>query len=429
MSKIQSIHGYEVIDSRGNPTVGVEVVLENSVVGTAMVPAGASTGSHEALELRDGDPKRYGGKGVLKAVQFVNTEIADALIGLECETQAAIDQQLITLDGTPSKSRLGANAMLGVSLAVAHAAAIDANIPLYRYLGNEDSICLPVPMMNIINGGMHASNNLTIQEIMILPVGALNFASAMQMGIEVFHQLKDRLQSTGHSTAVGDEGGFAPNFNTHEEALDLIMQSIENAGFHPGVDIHIGLDCASTEFYKNGYYHLSPTKQSSSDQIIDQLEAWVTKYPILSIEDGLAEDDWDGWLEMTKRLGKKVQLVGDDLFVTNSTILKKGIENHVANAVLVKPNQIGTLTETLVTIDLAKKAHYGTIVSHRSGETEDTTIADLSVATNAGQIKAGSLCRSERIAKYNRLLRIETQLSSHARYAGIDAFTFKKHLL
>lgn len=429
MSKIQSICGYEVIDSRGNPTVGVEVKLENGVSGTAMVPSGASTGSREAIELRDGDSERYDGKGVLNAIHLVNTEIAEALIGLECETQEAIDQRMIELDGTANKSRLGANAILGVSLAVAHAAAVNAGIPLYRYLSKDKTFYLPVPMMNIINGGAHADNNLAIQEFMILPVGALNFSSAMQMGIQVFHKLKDRLKSAGHATAVGDEGGFAPNLKSHEEAMDLIMQAIQDAGLKPGEHVYIGLDCASTEFYKNGHYQLSSDAQLTSDQMIDQLETWIKKYPILSIEDGLAENDWAGWLRMTERLGKKVQLVGDDLFVTNPATLTEGIEKHIANAILIKLNQIGTLTETLLTIDLAKKAHYGTIVSHRSGETEDTTIADLSVATNAGQIKTGSLCRSERIAKYNRLLRIEAQLDADARYMGIHAFSFRHHLL
>lgn len=428
MSKIQSICGYEVIDSRGNPTVGVEVKLENGVTGTAMVPSGASTGSREAIELRDGDSERYDGKGVLKAIHLVNTDIADALIGLECETQEAIDQRMIELDGTANKSRLGANAILGVSLAVAHAAAVNADIPLYRYLSKDNTFYLPVPMMNIINGGAHADNNLAIQEFMILPVGALNFSSAMQMGVQVFHKLKDRLKSAGHTTAVGDEGGFAPNLKSHEEAMDLIMQAIQDAGLKPGEHVYIGLDCASTEFYKNGRYQLSSDAQLTSDQMIDQLEAWIKKYPILSIEDGLAENDWDGWLRMTERLGKKVQLVGDDLFVTNPATLTEGIKKHIANAILIKLNQIGTLTETLLAIDLAKKAHYGTIVSHRSGETEDTTIADLSVAISAGQIKAGSLCRSERIAKYNRLLRIEAQLDADARYMGIHAFPFRRLL-
>ena len=394
-----------------------------------MVPSGASTGSREAIELRDGDFTRCNGKGVLKAINFVNTEIADALHGVECETQEAIDKIMIQLDGTPNKSRLGANAILGVSLAVAHAAAINANLPLYRYLGNQTPFQLPVPMMNIINGGVHADNNLTVQEFMILPVGAFSFASAMQMGMEVFHKLKDRLTRSGYATCVGDEGGFAPNLKNHEEALDLIMQSIEDAGLKAGEQIYIGLDCASTEFYKNGHYQLSATSKLTSDQMIDQLETWLNNYPILSIEDGLAENDWAGWAQLTKRLGKKVQLVGDDLFVTNPATLSEGIEKHIANAILIKLNQIGTLTETLLAIDMAKQAHYGTIVSHRSGETEDTTIADLSVATNAGQIKTGSLCRSERIAKYNRLLRIEAQLDGDSRYAGMDAFHFRRSFL
>lgn len=423
MSKINKIHSYEVIDSRGNPTVAVEVTLTNGVVGSAMVPSGASTGSREAVELRDGDAKRYHGKGVTQAVNFVNTEIAAQVQGMDPEQQEEIDHKMIQLDGTPNKSRLGANAILGVSLAVAHAAAQAQRLPLYRYLNHKGDFLLPVPMMNIINGGMHANNNLDIQEFMIIPANAASFSQAMEYGVRVFHTLKQRLAQQGHSTAVGDEGGFAPNLQSNEEALDLIMYSIKASGLKPGKDVYIGLDCASTEFYHKGHYNLaSEGTKLSSEGMIDRLESWVDKYPILSIEDGLGEDDWQGWKLMTERLGDKVQLVGDDLFVTNPKTLAEGVDKHIANAILIKLNQIGTLTETLMTIGVAKKGKYGVIVSHRSGETEDTTIADLAVATAAGQIKTGSLCRSERVAKYNRLLKIENELGRDARYAGLDIF-------
>lgn len=423
MSKIKKIYGYQVIDSRGNPTVAVDVTLDNEKTGTAMVPSGASTGSREAVELRDNDPQLFNGKGVLKAVNFVNTEIAQAVVGMQPESQEEIDHKLIELDGTANKSRLGANAILGVSLAAAHAAAADQQLPLYRYLNNNGPYHLPVPMMNIINGGMHANNNLDIQEFMIIPARAASFSEAMAHGVAVFHKLKKRLSDAGHSTAVGDEGGFAPNLKSNEEALDLIMRSIEDAGLKPGEHMHIGMDCASTEFYKEGLYHLaSENAHLSSEQMVDRLEQWANKYPILSIEDGLSEDDWSGWAMMTKRLGKKLQLVGDDLFVTNPKTLQEGVNKNIGNAVLIKLNQIGTLTETLMTIAIAKQARYGVVVSHRSGETEDTTIADLAVATLAGQIKTGSLCRSERVAKYNRLLKIENELGSNAVYAGMAAF-------
>lgn len=426
MSKIKKIHGYEVIDSRGNPTVAVEVKLENDVTGLAMVPSGASTGSREAVELRDNDPNRFDGKGVLTAIKYVNTEIAASVVGMHPEQQEAIDHKLIELDGTPNKSRLGANAILGVSLAVARAACIDQHMPLYRYLHGSGSYDLPVPMMNIINGGAHANNNLDIQEFMVIPARAQSFTEAMQHGVAVFQKLKKRLSDAGHSTSVGDEGGFAPNLKSNEEALDLIMRSIEDAGLKAGEQIYIGLDCASTEFCKENAYHLSSENvHLSNEEMVDRLEKWVNKYPILSIEDGLSENDWNGWQMMTERLGKKVQLVGDDLFVTNPKTLQQGIDKQVGNSILIKLNQIGTLTETLMTIGIAKEAGYGVVVSHRSGETEDTTIADLAVATAAGQIKTGSLCRSERVAKYNRLLRIENQLGGDAKYAGISAFPVK----
>lgn len=426
MYTIKKIHGYEVIDSRGNPTVAVDVTLDNGVVGSAMVPSGASTGSREAVELRDGDNKRYHGKGVTKAINFVNTEIAAEVVGMDTEQQEEIDHKMIELDGTNNKSRLGANAILGVSLAVAHAAAAAQRLPLYRYLNHKGDFLLPVPMMNIINGGMHANNSLDIQEFMIIPANADSFSQAMEYGVGVFHTLKQQLAKQGHSTAVGDEGGFAPNLQSNEAALDLIMHSIEATGLKPGKDIYIGLDCASTEFYKNGQYDLaSEGVKLSSEEMIDRLESWVDKYPILSIEDGLSEDDWDGWKSMTQRLGDKVQLVGDDLFVTNPKTLTEGISKDIANSILIKLNQIGTLTETLMTIGIAKKGKYGVVVSHRSGETEDTTIADLAVATAAGQIKTGSLCRSERVAKYNRLLKIENELGKDARYAGLDVFPVK----
>lgn len=423
MSQIVSVLGREVIDSRGNPTVAAEVVLASGARGVAMAPSGASTGSREAIELRDKDPKRYAGKGVLKAVAHINTEIADALRGQDALNQRKMDELLITLDGTPNKARLGANAILAVSLAVAHAAASSLKQELYQYLAAKNPVSLPVPMMNIINGGMHASNNLDIQEFMILPVGAPNFAEAIRYGVEVFQTLKKLLQAEGLNTAVGDEGGFAPDLENNEVALQWLMEAIRQAGYTPGKDIYLGLDMASSEFYKDGSYFLSAENvHLNHSQLIDRIESWVERYPILSVEDALAENDWEGWAELTQRLGKKVQLVGDDLFVTNVEILNKGIAEHIANAVLVKPNQIGTLTETLMTINAAKKAHYATVISHRSGETEDVTIADLAVATNAGQIKTGSLCRSDRVAKYNRLLQIEIELGKAAVYAGKSGF-------
>ncbi len=423
MNKIIKIVGREIIDSRGNPTVSAEVTLASGATGSAMVPSGASTGSREALELRDHDPKRYAGKGVLKAVAHINEEIAQALLGENVEDQEKIDAVLLSLDGTETKSRLGANAILAVSLAVAHAAAAGLKLPLYRYLGGEGPFSLPVPMMNIINGGAHASNNLDIQEFMILPVGAPSFSEAIRYGVEIFHVLKNLLHRSGLSTSVGDEGGFAPDLANNEVALQLLMEAIQAAGYVPGKDIYLGLDMASSEFYKNGRYCLAAEKvELNSLELIDRIEAWTKQYPILSVEDALAENDWEGWAALTQRLGKDIQLVGDDLFVTHVKILNRGIKEKVANAVLVKPNQVGTLTETLTTIYAAKQAHYGTIISHRSGETGDVTIADLAVACDAGQIKTGSVSRSDRVAKYNRLLKIELELGKHAEYAGKSAF-------
>ncbi len=425
MSAISNIIGYEILDSRGNPTVAVEVTLASGAVGVAAVPSGASTGSKEALELRDQDPKRYMGRGVLGAIHNINTEIREALLGQDSHEQDQVDAIMLELDGTENKSRLGANSMLGISLAVAYAAAHEEDVPLYRYLADDGPFTMPVPMMNIINGGAHANNNLDIQEFMILPVGAPTFAEALRYGAEVFHTLKNLLNEKGLTTAVGDEGGFAPNLDNNEAALDLIMQAIEKAHYKPGHDIYLGLDMASTEFYDRDRYHLaSEDAHLTSEALIDRIESWVQRYPIISIEDGLSEEDWTGWQQLTTRLGKKVQLVGDDLFVTNSEILAKGIEQHIANAILIKLNQIGTLTETIATMELAKSANYGTVISHRSGETEDTTIADLSVASAASQIKTGSLCRSDRVAKYNRLLWIEHELAEHAPYAGMSAFKF-----
>ncbi len=423
MSKISKIVGREVIDSRGNPTVAAEVILNSGARGIAMVPSGASTGSHEALELRDKDPKRYHGLGVLKAVDHVNNEITRALTGETANDQEKIDAIMLSLDGTENKGRLGANAILAVSLATAHAAAADQKQSLFRYLGGEGPFSMPVPMMNVINGGEHADNNLDIQEFMILPVGAPSFSEAIRYGVEVFHVLKKLLKSQGLSTAVGDEGGFAPDLANNEMALELLMQAIEAAGYKPGKDIYLGLDMASSEFYKDGQYFLAAENvHLSNTQLIDKIEGWVSKYPIISIEDAMAENDWSGWASLTQRLGKQVQLVGDDLFVTNAAILAKGIEKGVANSVLVKPNQIGTLTETVKTILDAKKANYSTIISHRSGETEDVTIADIAVGYDAGQIKTGSLCRSDRVAKYNRLLAVEAELGKQAFYAGKSGF-------
>jgi enolase len=425
MSRIKDIRGREIIDSRGNPTVEADVVLESGVMGRAAVPSGASTGTREAVELRDGDKKRYGGKGVLKAVENVNTVLKQALVGQDSRDQAAIDGRMIELDGTDNKGRLGANALLAISLANAHAAAIDAREPLYKYLGKGREPVMPVPMMNIINGGAHADNSLDVQEFMILPVGAPNFREALRYGAEIFHTLKKVLHDRGLATAVGDEGGFAPNLDSNEEALEVIISAIEKAGYKVGKDIYLGLDVASSEFYKDGNYVLEAENRTfTSAQFSKYLADLVAKYPIITVEDGMSEGDWEGWGILTKALGEKIQLVGDDLFVTNTKILKEGIDKRIANAILIKVNQIGTLTETLAAIDMADKAHYASVVSHRSGETEDNTIADIAVATAATQIKTGSLSRSDRIAKYNQLLRIEAELGK-VRYAGADAFPVK----
>jgi len=423
MSTIVDIIGREIIDSRGNPTVECDVLLESGVMGRAAVPSGASTGSREAIELRDGDAARYGGKGVLKAVENVNTEISEAVLGLDASEQAYVDRTLIDLDGTENKGNLGANAMLAVSMAVAKAAAEESGMPLYRYFGGSAQMSLPVPMMNVINGGAHANNTLDLQEFMIIPVGAPTFREALRYGAETFHALKKLINDAGMSTAVGDEGGFAPSVENHEAAIQLILRAIEKAGYRAGDDIVLGLDCASTEFYRDGKYHLAGEKKSlTGPEFTKLLSDWCSRYPILSIEDGMSEDDWDGWQHLTQRLGSKVQLVGDDLFVTNTRILKKGIEAGVANSILIKINQIGTLTETFAAIELAKRSGYTSVVSHRSGETEDTTIADIAVATNALQIKTGSISRSDRIAKYNQLLRIEEDLGDTAQYPGREAF-------
>jgi enolase len=422
MSAIIDIAAREILDSRGNPTVEVDVILESGALGRAAVPSGASTGAHEAVEKRDGDKKRYGGKGVRQAVNAVNTEIFEALSGVNATEQTLIDEMMIELDGTPNKSRLGANAILGVSLAVAKAAAIELNMPLYRYVGGTYAHQLPVPMMNIINGGAHADNSIDFQEFMILPVAADSVAESIRIGAEIFHTLKKLLLTDGFNTAVGDEGGFAPNFKNTEQGLDYIMKAIAAAGYQPGADVVLGLDAAATEFFNKGKYNLEGEgKVLSSEQMVSYYEKLVAKFPIVSIEDGMSEDDWDGWIELTARLGDKIQLVGDDLFVTNTARLKDGIERKAANAILVKVNQIGTLTETLNCVETAQKAGFGVVFSHRSGETEDNTIADLAVATNAGQIKTGSLSRSDRIAKYNQLIRIEEQLSSSGSFAGRGA--------
>ena len=419
MTTIIDIIGREILDSRGNPTVEVDVVLDSGVVGRAAVPSGASTGAHEAVERRDGDKKRFGGKGVLDAVESVNTEIFDTLCGMDVTEQSLIDQMLIDMDGTPNKSRLGANAILGVSLACAHAAANAMNVPLYRYVGGVNAHLLPTPMMNIINGGAHADNTIDFQEFMILPVKADCVADSIRMGSEIFHALKKLLSDDGMNTAVGDEGGFAPNLKNPEQALAFIEKAIAAAGYKSGHDVMLGLDVAATEFYKKGKYNLEGEgKVYSSEQMIAAYEKLVGKFPIVSIEDGMAEDDWEGWVELTKRLGHKVQLVGDDLFVTNVTRLQEGINRKAGNAILVKVNQIGTLTETLNTVQTAQKAGFGVVFSHRSGETEDCTIADLAVATNAGQLKTGSLSRSDRIAKYNQLIRIEEELGPSGEFAG-----------
>ena len=422
MTEIVDIIAREILDSRGNPTVEVDVILEDGSYGRAAVPSGASTGAHEAVELRDGDKSRYGGKGVLKAVEAVNNEILDALEGFDAEEQVMIDEAMIELDGTPNKSRLGANAMLGVSLAVAKAAAEARALPIYRYVGGTSARILPVPMMNIINGGMHADNPIDFQEFMIMPVGAESFSEALRMGAEIFHTLKSSLKQAGHNTNVGDEGGFAPNLPSAEAALDFVMHAIASAGFLPGKDVMIALDCASTEFFKaNSYHYEGEGKVRSIEDQVSYLAKLVNAYPIVSIEDGMSEDDWAGWALLTKTIGHQCQLVGDDLFVTNVARLSDGIRNNVANSILVKVNQIGTLTETLAAVDMAHRAGYTAVMSHRSGETEDSTIADLAVATNCGQIKTGSLARSDRTAKYNQLLRIEQELGSQARFAGRDA--------
>lgn len=419
MVEIDTIFAREILDSRGNPTLEVDVSLSDGAFGRAAVPSGASTGAHEAVELRDGDKSRYGGKGVLNAVANVNTEIADTLYGLDAENQRGIDQILIELDGIENKGRLGANAMLGVSLAIAKAAAASQQTPLYRYVGGANAHVLPVPMMNIINGGEHADNPIDVQEFMIMPVGASSFSEALRMGAEIFHALKAKLKADGHNTNVGDEGGFAPALASSEAALDYIMSAITAAGYTPGEDVFLALDVASTEFYKDGKYNLAGEgKVLSSAEFVDYLENLVDNYPIISIEDGMDEDDWDGWASLTARIGDRCQLVGDDLFVTNPKRLSRGIETAAANSILVKVNQIGTLSETLDAVDLAHRAGFTAVMSHRSGETADTTIADLAVATNCGQIKTGSLARSDRLAKYNQLLRIEEQLGEMAAYAG-----------
>jgi enolase len=423
MSAIVDIVAREILDSRGNPTVECDVLLESGTMGRAAVPSGASTGSREAIELRDGDKSRYLGKGVLKAVEHINTEVSEAILGLDASEQAFLDRTLIDLDGTDNKSRLGANAMLAVSMAVARAAAEEAGLPLYRYFGGSGAMQMPVPMMNVVNGGAHANNNLDLQELMIIPVGAPSFREAVRYGAEVFHALKKILHDKGMSIAVGDEGGFAPNVANHEAAILMILEAIEKAGFVAGEQIVLGLDCAASEFYKDGKYELKAEGLSlTAEQWTDMLATWVDKYPIISIEDAMAEGDWDGWKHLTEKLGSKVQLVGDDLFVTNTKIFKEGIDKKIANSILIKINQIGTLTETFAAIEMAKRAGYTAVISHRSGETEDTTISDIAVGTNAGQIKTGSLSRSDRIAKYNQLLRIEEDLGDVASYPGRDAF-------
>jgi enolase len=423
MSAIVDIVGREILDSRGNPTVECDVLLESGVMGRAAVPSGASTGSREAIELRDGDKSRYLGKGVLKAVEHVNTEISEAVLGLDASEQAFLDKTLIDLDGTDNKGRLGANATLAVSMAVARAAAEEAGLPLYRYFGGSGGMQMPVPMMNVVNGGAHANNNLDLQELMIIPVGAPSFREALRYGAEVFHALKKIIHDKNMSIAVGDEGGFAPNVANHEAAIQMILEAIDKAGYRAGEQIALGLDCAASEFYKDGKYDLGAEGlKLSSAEWTDMMATWVDKYPIISIEDGMAEGDWDGWKVLTERLGQKIQLVGDDLFVTNTKILKEGIDKRIANSILIKINQIGTLTETFAAIEMAKRAGYTAVISHRSGETEDSTIADIAVGSNAGQIKTGSLSRSDRMAKYNQLLRIEEDLGDVASYPGRAAF-------
>ena len=424
MSEIVDVYAREILDSRGNPTLEVEVFLESGAFGRAAVPSGASTGEREAMELRDGDKSRYLGKGVLKAVDNVNNIIAEEVIGMEADDQVGIDTKMIELDGTEYKTNLGANAILGVSLAVAKAAAEEAGQPLYKYIGGANARELPLPMMNIINGGAHADNNVDIQEFMIMPAGACCFKEALRMGAEIFHALKGVLKGKGYNTAVGDEGGFAPNLKSNEEALEVIMEAIVKAGYKPGEDVLLALDVASSELFKDGKYTLENETQKvkTPTEMVDFYENLVNKYPIISIEDGMAENDWDGWKLLTDRLGKRIQIVGDDLFVTNPKILKEGIQKGIANSILIKLNQIGTLTETLEAIEMAKRAGYTTVISHRSGETEDTTLADLAVAVNSGQIKTGSLCRTDRVAKYNQLLRIEDELDSTSLFKGHDVF-------
>jgi enolase len=427
MSSIVDVVAREILDSRGNPTVEADVLLESGVMGRAAVPSGASTGTREAIELRDGEARRYGGKGVLKAVENVNTEISEAIVGLDASEQTFIDKTLIDLDGSDNKSRLGANAMLAVSMAVAKAAAEESGLPLYRYFGGSGAMRMPVPMMNVVNGGAHANNTLDMQEFMIVPVGQQSFREALRCGAEIFQKLKSIIDARGMSTAVGDEGGFAPDLPTHAAALDMIVEAIGKAGYSAGQDVMLALDCAASEFYKDGAYVLeSENKKLSSGQFCDYLSDLADRYPIVSIEDGMAENDWEGWKTLTGRLGRKLQLVGDDIFVTNPAILREGIQQGVANAILIKVNQIGTLTETFAAIELAKRAGYGTVISHRSGETEDTTIADIAVGTNALQIKTGSLSRSDRVAKYNQLLRVEEDLGDSVSYPGRSAFSFLK---
>jgi enolase len=423
MSSIVDVVAREILDSRGNPTVEADVLLESGVMGRAAVPSGASTGTREAIELRDGDKRRYGGKGVLKAVEAVNTEISEAIVGLDATEQTFIDKTLIDLDGTENKGRLGANAILAVSMAAAKSAAEESGLPLYRYFGGSGAMKMPVPMMNVINGGAHANNNLDMQEIMIVPVGAQSFREAMRCGAEVFQKLKSLIDSKGLPTTVGDEGGFAPDMPTHAAAIELLLKAIEGAGYTPGQEVVLALDCAASEFYREGRYVLESEKKNlDAGQFADYLADLAGRYPIVSIEDGMAEGDWEGWKILTQKLGRKVQLVGDDLFVTNVKLLREGIKQNVANAILIKVNQIGTLTETFAAIELAKRAAYGTVISHRSGETEDTTIADIAVGINALQIKTGSLSRSERVAKYNQLLRIEEDLGDSVSYIGREAF-------
>jgi enolase len=428
MPRIIGIHAREILDSRGNPTLEVDVELKSGAFGRAAVPSGASTGTREAVELRDGDPSRYGGKGVLKAVGHVNEEICAALLGRDAREQAQIDHALIELDGTENKSKLGANAILGVSLAVAQAAATHVDQPLYRYLSKGDEFYLPVPMMNVVNGGAHADNNVDMQEFMIVPLAAANFREALRCGAEVFHALKAVLRERGLSTAVGDEGGFAPDLASNEAAIQVILEAIERAGYRAGEDVFLGLDCASSEFFKDGRYRLrSEGLNLNAGEMTALLQKWVQRYPVITIEDGMSESDWGGWTELTQALGGQVQLVGDDLFVTNTKLLAEGIRTGVANSILIKVNQIGTLTETLAAIDMARDANYTAVISHRSGETEDTIIADIAVATGVGQIKTGSLSRSDRVAKYNRLLRIEEELGGASRYPGRQAFAALKH--